>query len=210
MYILIRASLVLNICSSVTWCRPYPRWYFTIFYFQCFPLAGLRLRFFWYVFPQDRKCLVASSVGGSLSFLVFSSASLTWPLSPATLSLYKFALSWLPFSRSAKSFPDRLFCRPGIRFPAPCFLRPGLITALSFWLRFLGRLFRRPLCPNQPCPTGYLGGRIALCTALLYSCVFAAPLWAGFLGALLFRRPPACCPPIFARFRAQPVVPARP
>ena len=31
--------------------------YFTIFYFQCFPLAGLRLRFFWYVFPQDRQLL---------------------------------------------------------------------------------------------------------------------------------------------------------
>ena len=31
----------------------------------------------------------------------------------------KFALSWLPISRSAKSFSDRLFLRPGIRFPVP-------------------------------------------------------------------------------------------
>ena len=57
MYMLLNASLVINICSTVAWCRPYPRWYFTIFYFQCFPLAGLRLRFFWYVFPQDRQLL---------------------------------------------------------------------------------------------------------------------------------------------------------
>ena len=51
------ASPVINICSTVAWCRPYPWWCFTIFYFQCFPLAGLRLRFFWYVFPQDRQLL---------------------------------------------------------------------------------------------------------------------------------------------------------
>ena len=57
MYMLLNTSLVINICSTVTWCRPYPRWSFTIFYFQCFPLAGLRLRFFWYVFPQDRQLL---------------------------------------------------------------------------------------------------------------------------------------------------------
>ena len=57
MYMLLNASLVINICSTVAWCRPYPRWYFTISYFQCFPLAGLRLRFFWYVFPQDRQLL---------------------------------------------------------------------------------------------------------------------------------------------------------
>ena len=57
MYMLLIASPVINICSTVAWCRPYPWWYFTIFYFQCFPLAGLRLRFFWYVFPQDRQLL---------------------------------------------------------------------------------------------------------------------------------------------------------
>ena len=118
--------------------------------------------------------------------LPLCASTLTWPLSPATLSLYKFALSWLPFSRSAKSFPDRLFYRPGIPFPAPCFLRPDLITAFSFWLRFLDRLFRRPLFPNQPCPTGYLGGRIALCAALLYTCVFTAPLWGRFFWGLCY------------------------
>ena len=71
MYIILRASLALNICSSVAWCRPYPQGYFTIFYFQCFPLAGLRLRFFWSVFPQDRRlwrdtgtaCTTASLMG---------------------------------------------------------------------------------------------------------------------------------------------------
>ena len=108
MYIILRASLALNICSSVAWCRPYPQWYFTIFYFQCFPLAGLRLPSSDLCSPKTEGCLVASSVGGSLSFFVFSSA-LTWPPGPAALSLYTFALSWLPISRSAKSFSDRLF-----------------------------------------------------------------------------------------------------
>ena len=47
------------------------------------------------------------------------------------------------------------------------------------------------------------------------SAVFTAPrflpsAFAGFLGALLFRRPPACYPPVFVLFRAHPVVPARP
>ena len=132
----------------------------------------------------------------SLFFLLpLCASTLTWPLGPATLSLYEFALSWLPFSRSAKSFPDRLFYRPGILFPAPCFLRPDLITALSFWLRFLDRLFRRPLFPAQPCPTGYLGGRIALCAALLYTCVFTALLWGRFFGGSAIPPPSCLLPP---------------
>ena len=86
------------------------------------------------------------------------------------------------------------------------------------------------LATPQSSPTS---GRLALCAALRYACdfyrsaVFTAPrflplrgfyrsavfyrsAFAGFLGALLFRRPPACCPPVFALFRAHLVVPARP
>ena len=87
--------------------------------------------------------------------------------------------------------------------------------------------------PTQPSLPGYLGGRLALCAALRYACgfyrsavftaprflplrsfyrsaVFTALLSPFFLGALLFRRLHACCPPVFALFRAHPVVPARP
>ena len=127
----------------------------------------------------------------SLFFLpALCASTLNWPLGPATLSLYKFALSWLTFSRSAKSFPDRLFYRPGILFPATCFLRPDLITALSFWLRFLDRLFRRPLFPTQPYPTGCLGGRIAL-----FACVFTALLWGRLFGGSAIPPPSCLLPP---------------
>ena len=73
------------------------------------------------------------------------------------------------------------------------------------------------LAAPQSSPTS---GRLALCAALRFACdfyrsaVFTAqrflPLrgfyrsaFAGFfLGALLFRRPHACCPPVFTHFRA--------
>ena len=199
MYIILRCnpgSKYMFLCCLVSSLSPIV---FYQFYFQCFPLAGLRLRFLLICVPPRPKTawLVLRSVVPyrSLFFLPLCASTLTWTLSPATLSLYKFALSWLPFSRSAKSFPDRLFYRPGILFPAPCFLRPALITTLSFWLRFLDRLFRRPQFPNQPCPTGYLGGRIALCAALLYACVFTAPLGGRFFGGSAIPPPPCLLPP---------------
>ena len=255
MYIIIRASLVLNICSSVAWCRPYPRWYFTIFYFQCFLLAGLRLRFFWYVFPQDRR-LLGCYFGRwfliipcffllllwpgrqvRLLFLSTSLLSLGYP-SPAPPSLFltgyfdaqvsvfpvpfsrsatSFSdrLFWrpgihfpVPFSRSAPSFSDRLFWRPGIRFPVPCFFRQGLITALSFWCPWSS--FSTPSISQPTIPYRLFGWPDrSLYRLAVHLCFYRSAL-GRFLGALLFRRPPACCPPIFAHFRAQPVVPARP
>ena len=73
--------------------------------------------------------------------------------------------------------------------------------------------------PTQPSLPGYLGGRLALCAALRFACdfyrsaVFTAPrflplrgfyrsAFTSLLGALLFRRPHACCPPVFTHFRA--------
>ena len=145
----------------------------------------------------------------SLFFLPLCASTLTWTLSPATLSLYTFALSWLPFSRSAKSFPDRLFYRPKILFPAPCFyalllLLPSVFGCVSL-IAFLDALC---FPTNHALPVIWVAG--SLFVPLCYTPVFF-PLrsGAGFLGALLFRCPPACCPPTFARFRAQPVVPAR-
>ena len=214
MYIILRCnpcSKYMFLCCLVSSLSPIV---FYQFYFQCFPLAGLRLRFLLiYVPPRPKTAwLVLRSVVPyrSLFFLPpLCASTLNWPLGPATLSLYRFAHFWLTFSRSAKSYPDRLFYRPGILFPAACFLRPALITALSFWLRFLDRLFRRPLFPAQLCPTGYLGGRIAFFAALLYTCVFTALLWGRlFEGSAI--PPPSCLlPPSFARFLAQPVVPTR-
>ena len=157
-------------------------------YFQCFPLAGLRLRFLLICVPPRPKTawLVLRSVVPyrSLFFLPpLCASTLNWPLGPATLSLYRFAHFWLTFSRSAKSFPDRLFYRPGILFPAACFLRPDLITALCFWLRFLDRLFRRPLFPAQLCPTGYFGGRIAFfCRSAIHLCFYRSALGPAFWG----------------------------
>ena len=101
MSMLLNTNLIINICSPLTWSRPYPWWYFTIFSFQCFLLAGFfGLASFGRCSPKTDSCLVASSVGGSLSFLVPSSSPPSWPTGPATLFLYQFTLltTHLPLS----------------------------------------------------------------------------------------------------------------
>ena len=122
-------------------------------------------------------------------------------------------------------------------FPLRGFYRSAVFIALLspvFW--GLCSSAALMLVVPQSSPTS---GRLALCAALRYACdfyrsavftapwflplrgfyrsaVFTAPRFLPlrfrrfFLGALLFRRPPACCPPVFALFRAHPVVPARP
>ena len=292
MYMLLIASPVINICSTVAWCRPYPRWYFTIFYFQCFPLAGLRLRFFWYVFPQDRQLIgcffgrwfliipcsfsfcsdLAARSGCSFSLQVcsllathlplrqvfFWPALLTprYPVSGTPLPLrHDFfwpailtprspfsgtpgpsfrSLFWCPWSSvsTPSFFPTQPFF-PGYLGGrlAPCaalryacgFYRSAVFTAPWFFTAPLSPVFwglcssaALMLAAPQSSPTS---GRLALCAALRFACdfyrsvVFTAPrflplrgfyrsAFAGFLGALLFRRPHACCPPVFTHFRA--------
>ena len=138
----------------------------------------------------------------SLFFLLLPlcASTLTWPLSPATLSLYKFALSWKPFSPSAKSFSDRLFWRPGIRFSGTLFFfppwsyyRPQFFGCVSLTV-FLDALY---FPTNHTLPVIWVAGSLFVppcCTPVFL------PLRSGpfFWGALLFRHPPACCPPIFA------------
>ena len=125
-------------------------------------------------------------------------------------------------------WPARSLCRLAVRLrflPLRGFYRSAVFIApLSpvFW--GLCSSAALMLAAPQSSPTS---GRLALCAALRYACdfyrsaVFTAPrflplrgfyrsAFAGFLGALLFRRPPACCPPVFVLFRAHPVVPARP
>ena len=182
MYMLLNvliASPVINICSTVAWCRPYPWWYFTIFYFQCFPLAGLRLRFFWYVFPQDRQLLgcffgrwfliipcsfsfcsdLAARSGCSFSLQVCSLLATRLPLRqvffwPAILTpRYPVSGTPLPLRHD---FSDRLFWRPGLPFPVP----QGLLFAPCFGV--LDRLFRRPpfFPPNLPFPVTWVAGSL--------------------------------------------------
>ena len=239
MYMLLNvliASPVINICSTVAWCRPYPWWYFTIFYFQCFPLAGLRLRFFWYVFPQDRQLLgcffgrwflipcsfsfcsdLAARSGCSFSLQVCSLLATRLPLRqvffwPAILTpRYTVSGTPLPLRHD--------FFWPAILTPrSPFSGTPGPSFHSLFWCPW-SSVSTPSFFPTQPSLPGYLGGRLALCAALRFACdfyrsaVFTAPrflplrgfyrsAFTGFLGALLFRRPHACCPPVFTHFRA--------
>ena len=123
-----------------------------------------------------------------------------------------------PISRSASSFSDRLFWRPGLPFPVP----QGLLFAPRFGI--LDRLFRRPPFSHPTFPSRLFGWPArSLCrltvslrffTAPRFlpprgfyrgfyrSAVFTAPLSPVLWGALLFHRPRACCPPVFPHFRA--------
>ena len=110
--------------------------------------------------PKTDSCLVASSVGGSLSFLVPSSSAPSWPPGPDALFLYKFALSWLPISRSAKSFSDRLFWRPGIRFPVPLSRAAASISDRLFWRP--GVRFSVPFSRSAASSSDRLFGRLSI------------------------------------------------
>ena len=108
------------------------------------------------------------------------------------------------------------------RYPRAFFSLPVLVALIVF--------FDALLFPTQPSLPGYLGGRLALCAALRLACgfyrsavftaprflpprgfyrstVFTAPRFLPlrfrqfFSGALLFRRPRACCPPVFHHFQ---------
>ena len=83
------SSLSLMVCFAIT-------------SFQCFLLADFfGLASFGRCSPKTDTCLVASSVGGSLSFLVPSSFAPSWPTGPTILfSLFRFTLltTHLPLS----------------------------------------------------------------------------------------------------------------
>ena len=236
MYMLLIASPVINICSTVAWCRPYPRWYFTIFYFQCFPLAGLRLRFFWYVFPQDRQLLgcffgrwfliipcsfsfcsdLAARSGCSFSLQVCSLLATHLPLRQVFFwpAIFDAQVSgfWYPSPAPPRLFLTGYFDAQvsAFRYPSPA--PPRLL--LTGYLDAQVSGFRCP-SPVPPCgtPAVFTAPRFLPLCGFYRSAVFTAlrflPLrgfyrsaFAGFLGALLFRRPHACCPPVFTHFRA--------
>ena len=209
MYMLLNvliASPVINICSTVAWCRPYPWWYFTIFYFQCFLLAGLRLRFFWYVFPQDRQLL--GCFFGRWFLIIpcsFSFCSDLAARSGCSFSLQVCSLlaTRLPL-RQVFFWPAILTPRyPVSGTPLPLrhdFFWPAILTPRSPFSGTPGpsfrSLFRCPwssvstpsFFPTQPSLPGYLGGRLALCAALRFACdfyrsaVFTAPRFLTLRG----------------------------
>ena len=226
MYMLLNvliASPVINICSTVAWCRPYPWWYFTIFYFQCFPLAGLRLRFFWYVFPQDRQLLGCFFgrwfliIPCSFSFCSDLAARSGCSFSLQVCSLLATRLSL----RQVFFWPAILTPRyPVSGTPLPLrhdFFWPAILTPRSPFSGTPGPSFRSlfwcpwssvstpSFFPTQPSLPGYLGGRLALCAALRFACdfyrsaVFTAPRFLSlrfhrfFGGSAL--PPPSCLLP---------------
>ena len=194
---------------------------------QCFQLTGLRLSFFLICDPPRPRTvwLVHRSVVPYRSLfslrhfclLVPSLSTLNWPLGPATVC--RSSRGSLLIDQTYPSPSD--LSLTGYFTAQASFLPGGFFHALHalvflllsvFWLRFLGRLFRRHLFAARMHATGYLGGRIAPCRFQPPCCTHVfLPHWSGtvFLGgALLFRRPPGCRQPHFAQFLARPVVPA--
>ena len=181
MYIIIRASLVLNICSSdclVSSLSP------MVFYFQCFPLAGLRLRFFWYVFPQDRRLLgcffgrwfliipcffffcsdLAARSGCSFSLQVCSLLATHLPLRqvffwPAILT------PRYPFFRYPSPAPPRLFLTGYFDAQVSFFRYPSPAPPRLFWPAIL--------TPRYPF-SGTLFFRHGLITALSFWCPWSS------------------------------------
>ena len=109
--------------------------------------------------PKTDSCLVASSVGGSLSFLVPSSSAPSWPTGPAILFLYQFTL--LPTSPAQPSlFLTGYFNAQvsGFRCPSPAPPRPFLTG--YFAARISGFRGLSP-APPRPFLTGYFDARIS-------------------------------------------------
>ena len=161
---------------------------------QCFQLTGLRLSFFLICDPPRPRTvwLVLRSVVPYRSLFFFtplfasSLSTLNWPLGPATVYLSSKGslllqtyhpspsdLSLTGYFTAQASFCRRLFSH----LP-----HTGLFTALSFWLRFLGRLFRRPLFAARLHATGYLGGQITPYRPAVHLCLYRTGLGPVFLG----------------------------
>ena len=154
-----------------------------------------------------------------LLFLSTSLLSLGYPSpTPPSLFLAGYFDAQVSGFRYPSPAPPRLFltgyfdARVSLfRYPRAFFSLPVLVS-LIVCLDAL--LFSHPTFPSR-----LLGWPARSCAALRFACdfyrsaVFTAPrflplrgfyrsAFAGFLGALLFRRPHACCPPVFTHFRA--------
>ena len=180
--------------------------------------------------PKTKNCSVGSSVGGSLSFLVLLSLCYycplvpsllapNWPLCPATVCrssrgslLIDQTYRPSPSDRSlAGYFTARTsFCLAAFFTPYTrwSFYRsvPVSVSSCVSLVAFLDALWLPPGCILPVIwVTGSLLDRFQppCCTPVFL------PRWSGtgFLVAQLFRRPPGCRHPHFARFFARPVVP---
>ena len=94
------------------------------------------------------------------------------------------SLFWYPWSSA--STPS--FFPPNLPFPVS-WVAGSLLCRLAVRLRFL------PL-------RGFYRSAVFTAQRFLPLRGFYRSAFAGFLGALLFRRPHACCPPVFTHFRA--------
>ena len=133
--------------------------------------------------PKTDSCLIASSVGGSLSFLVPSPSAPSWPTGPATLFLYEFALltTHLPLSqvffltgyfdaqvsgfRCLSPAPPRLFLTgyfvaqvSGFRCPSPA--PPRLFLTGYFDAQVSAFRYPSP-APPRLLLTGYLDAQVS-------------------------------------------------
>ena len=179
MYMLLNTNLVINICSPLTWSRPYPWWYFTIFLLPMFSAGPVfRLSLFWYVFPQDRQLLgcffgrwfliipcsfffcSVLAVRSGYSFL-YKFALLTGP-PPAQPSLFLTGYFDAQVSgfRCLSPAPPRLFLTgyfvaqvSGCRFPSPAPPRLFWPAILTPRCPLFGTL---PPAPPRLLLTGYL------------------------------------------------------
>ena len=147
----------------------------------------------------------------------FSPAILTprYPVSGTPLPLrHDFLTGYFDAQVSLFRYPRAFFSLPVlvsliVCFDALLFSHPTFPSRLLGWpARSLCRLaVRLRFLPLR----GFYRSAVFTAPRFLPLRGFYRSAFTGFFwGALLFHRPPACCPPVFALFRAHPVVPARP
>ena len=143
-----------------------------------------------------------------LLFLSTSLLSLGYPSpTPPSLFLAGYFDAQVSGFRYPSPAPPRLFLTGYFdaqvslfRYPRAFFSLPVLVSLIAC---FDALLFSHPTFPSRLLgwPARSLC-RLAVRLRFLPLRGFYRSAFAGFLGALLFRRPHACCPPVFTHFRA--------
>ena len=195
---------------------------------QCFQLTGLRLSFFLICDPPRPRTvwLVHRSVVPYRSLfslrhfclLVPSLSTLNWPLGPATVC--RSSRGSLLIDQTYHPSPSDLSLTGYFTAQASFYLA-AFFTPYTHWSfyrsQFFGCVylvaFLGALCLPLGCPLPviWVAGSLLAVSNLpaVHLCFYCTGLGPFFLGgALLFWRPPGCRQPHFARFFAQPVVPA--
>ena len=193
---------------SLGYPSPTPPGLFLTGYFNA-QMSGFR-----YPSPAPPRLFLTGYFDAQVSLFRYPRAFFSLPVLVSLIVCFDALLFSHPtFPSRLLGWPARSLCRLAVRLrflPLCGFYHSAVFIApLSpvFW--GLCSSAALMLAAPQSSPTS---GRLALCAALRYACdfyrsaVFTAPrflplcgfyrsAFAGFLGALLFRRPPACCPP---------------